>query len=363
MSRPLGYRCYVRGNRSEVFKYITSLVVCMLILSITKVVINSQVEETKCYYMEYQYVTPIEFKVWGENERLMIEKIKSFEDVDGVYPCYYSITNCNTLFMSIDEKIYFVDEAYIKLIFQRMGISYEEGKLPKQDSGKAIVSSKVSRLKGYQIGDLINGTSKSIYCEGIYESIQCIDYVPTTIPEESLVYLIVPAEGKREMVNQKLKEVVKQQGEVKDLLNSLQKTESMVGEVAENFNIIMMMITFMTSTAVGSMMYLHYRNRRSEIGLLSAMGYSQSWLIKRMTREIIISTLMALSISSILLSLFCFGFNQLVNAQNGYEFFKIDESIVSLILTVALFMMTFSCIPTWLMLSQKESVYIAERRE
>ena len=137
----------------------------------------------------------------------------------------------------------------------------------------------------------------------------------------------------------------------------------MVSGVIENWNIIMMMITLMTSTAVGVKMFLHYRNRRAEIGLLSAIGYSQRWLIKRMTKEMILSTLIASFMSSVLLGLFCFGFNQLVNIRNGYETFKIDGSIVSLMITVALFMGTFSCIPTWLMFSKSESVYIAERRE
>lgn len=363
MNEPLGYRCYVRGNKGQVFKYILNLTICMLILSLTKVIINSQIAETKSYDLEYEYVTPIEFKTWGEDEKLIIEKIRSFEDVEGVYPYYYSVANCNTLFMSIDEKTYFVDEAFIKFIFEREGISTKEMKWPKQDSGKAIISSKLSKLKGYQIGDLIKGMNKPIYCEAIYDATQCINYVPTTVSEESLTYLILPVEGKREMVNQKLKEVIKQQGVVKDLSKSLKKTQNMVSGVIENFNIIMMMITLMTSTAVGVKMFLHYRNRRAEIGLLSAIGYSQRWLIKRMTKEMILSTLIASFMSSILLGLFCFGFNQLVNIRNGYETFKIDGSIVSLMITVALFMGTFSCIPTWLMFSKSESVYIAERRE
>ena len=363
MSDPLGYRCYVKGNRDQVFKYIGCIVICIVILGITKIVINSQVEETKCYYLEYQYVTHIEFNAWGEKEKAAIETIKTYQEVEGVYPCYYSMTNCNTLFMAIDEKIYFVDEACIKLIFQKMGILYDQKKFPEQDSGKAIVSSKVSKLKRYELGEPISGVNEKIYCDSIYNSIQCIDYVPTTVPKESLVYLVIPVKGKREIVNQKLKELIGGQGTVKDLSSSIQGIKSMIDEVTENFNIMMMLITLMTSTAVGMMMYLHYRNRRSEIGLLSAMGYSQRWLIKRMTKEIMISTLIASFISGLLLSVFCFVFNRTVNEVRGYEWFMMDQSIISLIITVTLFMMTFSCIPTWLMLYEKEGVYVAERRK
>lgn len=363
MSGPLGYRCYLKGNKEQVIKYITCLVICIMLVCITKIIINCQISEMHYYDMEYQYVTVIYFKKWGNFEEESLKKIESLEEVERLYPCSYSVSNCNSLFMSIDEKTYFVDQEYINYLFEKMGIFYEREKLPSQDSGGAIVSDKLKKMKQYQLGDHIGDNEKAPRCQVFLEYDQCISYVPTTIPKESLVYLALHKQGKREEMNKKLKALLGNEAAVYDLSHSKEVTKNIMREATDDFNIVMMLVTFITAMTAGIIMYVHYQGRRSEIALLSVLGYSSKWVIRRMMKEIMISIGIAIMLASILLGIICFVFNRIVNEPNGYAPFKMDESILSLILTVALFMMAFSSIPIWLMLYQKDGVSIVEERD
>lgn len=360
MSGPLGYLCYLKGNKEQVIKYICCLVICIVLVCITKIIINSQISEMHYYDMEYQYVTVIHFKKWGNFDEESLEKIKSLEEVERLYPCSYSVSNCNSLFMSIDEKTYFVDQEYIKYLFEKMGVFCEIEELPSQDSGGAIVSHKLKKMKQYQLGDHISEYEKAPRCQLFLDYDQCISYVPTTIPKESLVYLVLHKQGKREEMNKKLKAFLGNEAAVYDLSHSKEVTKNIMREATDDFNIVMMLVTFITAMTAGIIMYVHYQGRRSEIALLSVLGYSPKWVIRRMMKEIMFSTCIATILASIILGIICFVCNRIVNEPNGYVWFIMDESILSLILTAALFMMAFSSIPIWLMLYQKGGVIIAE---
>ena len=163
MSEPLGYLSYFRGNKGQVLKYMLCLILCMFILGTTRILLISQHKELLYCNLDYEFTTHVEFSSWNEEIENKMNQIQQLEEVEAVYPFYYTITNCNTLFASVDEKTYFVDEAYIKRVFDYMKMDTSKVKWPKQDSGGALMSTRVMKLKGYQLGDLVSGTLNT-YC-------------------------------------------------------------------------------------------------------------------------------------------------------------------------------------------------------
>ncbi|MBE6024228.1 MAG: FtsX-like permease family protein [Cellulosilyticum sp.] len=361
MHKPLGYFSYLKGNKAQVFKYNICLLSCMVVLGIIKILLVSQNEELIHCNLKYEYMSQINFKTCNEEIKDTITEIAALEEVEAIYPCQYTITNCNTLFAGLDETTYLVDEHFIKEIMRRMDAEIVEGQMPQQDSGRALISSRVKEIKKYTDSLAIDG-NKDVYYEGIYKSSECINYVPTTITDYTLSYLILPVLGREIQMNEKINSIIQGKAILSNREWAQKENTLVLKSVNENFNIIMIIITLMTALTAGVLSYLHYRERQGEIGLLSTLGYSHQWIIKRITKEVIISTTMAALGASGFLGVFCKLFNTFINEPRGYALFRVDTHIILLILTIALFMMAFSSVPIWMMLSQKQWIYSIERK-
>lgn len=353
VKKPLGYWSYFKGNQKEIIKYILCIILCIMILGASKIILVSQQEELRGDFNDYYFMTRLEFGEWNDEAKRQIERVSDLDEVEGVYPYDVWATNCNMLFASVDEYTYFLDSKAIVTLVKRMDASFDRGQMPDQDSGGAIVSGKVVKSKGYQKGQPIDGKANT-YMSAEYHCLCYSNFVPSTISEKSTYYMVIPVLGKMDEMNAHIRAIVSDDVEVWDLERIEELSDYMHTDVDENFNMIMMAITLMTSITVGGLTYFHYQGRRYEIKLLSDIGYSNRSLIGRMTKEIGITTLLAAAIAYSLLFILCMILNRFMNEPNGYECFKMDYHILMLVINIALFMMAFSVIPTWIMLGQKQ---------
>lgn len=336
-------------------KYILCIVLCIVILGVSKMIIVSQQEELGSDFNDYYFMTRLEFEEWDDKASKEVAQIAALNEVEGIFPYEVWSTNCNMLFASIDEYTYFVDSDAIALLVKRMDPSFDLKQMPRQDGGGAIVSEKVAKSKGYQQGQLIDAGSKT-YMESEYHHLGYSNFVPSTISEKSIHYMVIPVLGKEDELRDHINSIIQDDAEIWDLKRMEDLSDYMYKDVDDNFNMIMMAITLMTSITVGGLTYLHYQGRKDEIQLLSDIGYSKRWLITRMTSEIIITTFLAAIIAYCILFVFCISMNRWLNEPNGYAFFKVDYHVLGLVINIALFMMCFSIIPIWMMIGQKQQI-------
>lgn len=353
MRNPLGYWNYYIGNKKEMAKYILCLVFCILILGVTKMVLVSQQREIIFEDNDSFYFSRICLTKWSHESEQLLEQVEALDEVEAVYPCEFSMNSCNMLFAIVDECAYFMDEEGIKLLLGRLDPKFDLLSLPKQDSGGMVAPSKLVKSQGYRIGDSVC-KDRYTYLAAVYDGIFYSEFIPYSVKTGGLYYIVIPKVGQEAKMNEQVKAILDSRADIWDMNRLKRCTEYIFVQVSENFNMIMMVITLMTSITAGVLTYFHYQGRRDEIKMLSALGFSKQWIIGRMTKEIMITTLIAALIAMLFIVFLCSGFNELINRPNGYELFRFDGGIFILITSIASFMMTFSIVPTWIMLSQEQ---------
>ena len=128
------------------------------------------------------------------------------------------------------------------------------------------------------------------------------------------------------------------------------------------FSSVQLIITITCAIATGVTTYLHYYNRRKEIGILKAIGYSDKKILFRISKEIIISSAIALVISILLINLFVLGMNKFLAVPRGYFLFQFDISMLSSMTIIVLAIMIFSLVPTWILLKSVDKISLIEGR-
>lgn len=360
MRKPLGYRSYLKGNKWQTLRYMLCLSICIIILVETKLIITSQQKEIRYALTPYHFMTRLESKHNRLIPKEVLKEIEGLEEVEAIYPLSYTITNCNVLFYSIDQYTFFLDKAGIKTLLGRMDPSYKLGGMPVQDGQGVIMASKMLMNQGLSLLDTVPGYN-GLYVAGQYEFEGALNFCPTTLDEESVSYLVIPKEGKLEALNEGIRKVVSGEISIIDRAFIQEENQLAYGGVEDNFNIIMMIVTLVTSITAGTLTYLHYYSRRKEMGILSAIGYSNKWMIKRITKEIFVSTGITTAIAMIGIMLLNDLFNRFINEPNGFVRFELDGSVLSVMLMIPLFMMVFSLVPTWILLCTVQKMTLVQR--
>ena len=359
MHKPLSYNTYCRGNYRGVLRYITSIALCIILLGVTKVVINSQQGEMDVWNIKYQHCSFLYSREQAIEEELL-SSIKVLDSVEGIYP-YISNTQAFQGFLSnINSIIYFLDREGIVKVMNQLVPDYDVSQIPLNNQQEALLSRRLAKNKGIKIGDKIIEEAQITY-QASFESILPIGFCPTSIEGRGNHYLILAKEGQVDQMNQAIRNILPQGVMYQDLESLKRENVYDYRTLEQTFNIIMVVMTLGLAMTTGILTYVHYLARRREVGILSAIGYSNQTLIIRMTKEIVISTVLATILAIIMIQLVIYGFNIFIALPNGYIPFQLSLNVLKLIMIIPCFMMVFSLVPTWILLTTTTQVTLVQR--
>ena len=164
---------------------------------------------------------------------------------------------------------------------------------------------------------------------------------------------------KSKAMKEKVAEIVKNKCSV----DSFSSTTKLALEDAEGtFNAVKLIITIACAITTGVTTYIHYYNRRKEIGVLKALGYSDKKIIFRITKEILVSTIIALAASVVLINGVVYCLNTFLAEPKGYLSFVFNISMLSDMVVVVISIMIFSLVPTWVLLKGVDKISLVEGR-
>ena len=359
LDKPLSYSTYSKGNQKVVFRYIVSVAICIILLGVTKIIINSQKDEMNVWEIKHHYYSHL-YSKGNEVEPQLIEKIKNLDDVEGIYPYYNYYQAFQGFLSNIDSTTYFLERKGIVKIMEQLAPKYDTSRIPEENQFKAILSQRVVTNRKLQLGDMTIKDNQTTY-QDTFESTLPIGFCPTTVEDNGYYYLILAKKGRVSQMNTAVRAMLPEGVYYEDLASVTKENMHGFSDLEHTFNIIMMVMTLVLSVTTGFLTYMHYLARRREVGILSAIGYSDSMLIKRMSKEILISTIIATILAILIISVIVKGLNIFLAKPNGYMLFKMDLSIIKLLIIVPLFMMIFSLIPTWILLRTTAQVTLVQR--
>ncbi|MDT8717583.1 ABC transporter permease [Clostridium sp. 19966] len=243
---------------------------------------------------EYSKSEPIEddiLKTLEDNKD--VDKLVPFMNYGLRYSVPGTITQVDALALRSSDMSYVMNE---------YGASIKEGRLPEEGKNEIAIYDKVALNKKVKLGDKVgssinqfdnlNGEYKIV---GILKGNTMLSIVsandstmPNYADEQQNLHrgiLIFPKEGKLENVNSTVENL--DQGKVKLMtLNFAQKEFDSSMNIMSVLDIICLLSIILMVITVGSTKYVHFFNRREELGILNAMGYSKKEILVRAIKEV-----------------------------------------------------------------------------
>ncbi len=367
MNKPLSYITFFKGNKKTSTMYILTLVIAILILGITKIILSSSSNEMEVSIQRAEKLTEMQLLYTDDADSAsmlasgeVIKKVRALDSVQSVLPAKRFVSTFRYFIGASESKNYFLRrEDAIKLL-DCLGVSYNENDLPNEGDNKAFISQRAAINAGLNLGDKIL-QNVDVTVDKTFISEFPISVIPTDIPDNSDSYIIIPKPDRLAEMNIDIQNIVNDNFELRDYKYNKNRIETMQKSAEDTFFIILIIVTFACSITTGITTYIHYYNRRKEIGIMKAIGYSDKRIVMRITKEVCISTISALLISLALIVVTICVLNVAIANTNGFVAFEFDYSVFLNIIVIPIFMGIFSLVPTWAMLRTMDKITLIQR--
>jgi putative ABC transport system permease protein len=365
MKKPLSYATYFKGNKKVSTMYILTLIIAILILGITKIILASTDNEMSVTIHQSEIITELHIINYSDENSMhdnmgIINRIKAIDSVESILPAKEVNLPFRYFIGASNQCNYFMKKDDAVKLLNALGVNYSKKDLPEEEEKKAFISERAVKNAGLDIGDKINKNIDATI-DKTFVSDFIISVIPTQIPDYSDEYIIIPKSGKLSQMNSEIKNIINSNFElvdnkkVKDDIGMMQKSAN------DTFFIVLIIISFACSITTGITTYIHYYNRRKEIGIMKAIGYSDKKVVARITKEVTVSTSIALIIAIVLIVTAINILNVCIAQTNGFVPFEFDFGLFSNIIIIPVFMGMFSLVPTWIMLQTIDKMTLIQR--
>ncbi|MBZ9685597.1 ABC transporter permease [Clostridium estertheticum] len=374
MNKPLSYYLYFKSNKKKTLGMVLSIAFSILLIGVIQMFSDNMSDTYYRNLTKLNYISTIS-STKGRLPKETMESIKNNSTVDKliiVNTYRYSIVNI--IGASAGYTGYYMDEKDIPVLMDRMGMKLNDGTLLKNDEKKIIINSNIARATDRDIGGYMGNEVSNMdnfkgkyEIKGIIKGDNIISFIAKSKEkiasnnEQFEEYLLLPKEGKLEEMNSFLKGLPKDNIKLLTYQDILQERKSDDEGMNTIFNILIIIIILVLSVSLGNSSYIHYFQRRSEFGLLKAIGQGEDKIILRMIKEISISSALGLAVGLMLLLIFKGIGNTFYTYPKGLSLFQINVQLIPKIIAIPIFICIFSIIPVSRLLVKIEPISIIER--
>lgn len=372
---PLSILKYYYNNRKRFLSIFIPVTLSVLLLYTLLMIIFSSyrvgynlVVEPKKYYST---VAPK-----GEvlNTKI-IASIAAIEYVDRVMPCIFDYTtftagigsNYSTSILSLwsDDIIYMMDLLDLKLT---------EGRLPKNGS-EIVLHKQVAANKNLKAGDYIGRmVSKSESLPGKYMVVGIIDgksivsfapiqqYINTYRLNYEYIYggIILPKSNSLSEMNASLDTIQPSNFQINTLDIEMAGQKESTSKINVLISVVCSLVIVIVSSCIGFLCYIYFIQRRSEFGLLWAVGFSRQQVVNRAFAEVNGINILGFLCGIILSFLAGLLLNYAYFIPIGDPLQIINVKYMLGAACSPLFVTLFSLIPIWRMLKKLDPISIIE---
>ena len=373
---PLSIIKYYLNNKKKFLSVFISIVLSTFLLYIVQMLINSVFLTTYNAFVEPQkYYSSITNKGSLLDEKVLKE-IRSIEYVDKVIPWVFRYTNFySNIGGNTGTKVFTVKHEDMLELMSDFKLTLKEGRLPEPGTKEIAIHYLLARNKKLKIGDKIGSNlDKEEIIQGERtivgliqgKSIVSFDSLETWLKDNQVSFeymlgmIILPKDGQAQQLNRHLESLYLPGLEVRtfNLINSQNIRDT------ENIKIILTFISILVivivSFCTGFLCFIYFSQRRSEFGLLNAIGYSKQQVVNRAFGEISGINIIGF-IAGITLSLLVGLLINLISyAPRGQILEVWDLNNIMKAACIPLFVTLFSIVPVWRMLKKLDPISIIE---
>lgn len=315
--RPLSATNYLLKNKRKLLSDITVIVIAICLVYIMECFVASiaasiyTLDATRFEYASVIVSTENVPEIPAE----VISSLEESENTDTIIPVTVrqivfsvpgSTTHASIFSASPEHVAYLIDAFQIKVM---------DGRLPKNNLDEIVIDESVAKNNGLEIGSTTSiDTSYNLDREykvvGILQSDSHISFVGSPTLQDNALrydetgYLVFPSAGRFEQMENEVS-LLGSQG-----INvwTLSLYNKMYEKNNQTFQILDMMVFLAIIVMVVCLVcsnYARFFSRKSEMGVLSALGYTRSEISRRIFREVIFTNLIGFAVGLVIAIFLC----------------------------------------------------------
>jgi len=315
--KPLSILYYFLNNKRKIIPVCLSICLgVMFFYFLFLAGIQSDESGTGTYIKPFEYISII-----SSDENIptnIVNKIKINKDIQRIVPMnQFPHINITRAVGNGSAGIMFVRVKDISYMMNSMNLKLIEGKLPTTKE-EIILHKSIAANKKLKVGDTYsdnNEIQEKFKVVGIFSGSSILGFVPAEIKGESVEnwleddLLVMPVLGKMDELNSFLDTLPSSKGLV---IYTLSKAKEEVAVSNKNLRVVMYLLVFIVITVLcitlSNTSIMHFYQRRSEFGVLTAIGYTRWEIVKKVWLEAVligsISFLLGIALSMLCASAF-----------------------------------------------------------
>lgn len=315
--RPLSTINFFLKNRKKIFSNVLIIVVTICLVYVMECFIASIVQSiypldaTRFEYASIIVATDIEPDIPQE----VISSLNKSKNVQSIIPVtirqiVFSVPGSTT-----HTAVFSTSTDYIEKLVEGFKIRLASGQMPSAGMNEIAVDISVAKNNGLQVGsqtvlDASHNLYRTYTVVGLLESDSHISLVGSPSPEDSGLkpdekgLLVFPSAGFFEQAENEVLTLIRQGLKVW----TLSRYKKLFAANTQTFQILDTMVVLSIIVMVVCLVcskYAYFFSRKSEYGILSALGYSRSEIIRRSFREVILTNLIGFIIGVVLAVFIC----------------------------------------------------------
>lgn len=301
---PLSNWTYYRSNPRRVWSMLSVIILSVFLLFTLQMLIQSA--------FRFSYVSNVEAKkhyssVLAKESSLtpeLIGKLNACPGTEQVMPGAYGYSSFQGLLGDAsDTKVYFLKETDMSLMMERMGVKLAEGRLPAPGSNEIVIHQAIAHNKklkpGSEMGRLVDKRERltgRYVVSGLLEGKAVVSYASfetlinqygiTPASEYRNYAFILPQPGRLAEMNRCLASFPQSNYDITTFNTAKLKYEEGMEGISLLLTAISFIVILIVTISAGFLCYIYFFQRRSEFGLLAAIGYSRHQITVRAFYEI-----------------------------------------------------------------------------
>lgn len=372
--RPLSTGNYFRHNKRKLISNVTIIIVAICLVYIMECFIASIVQSI--YPLDatrFKYCSVIvSTETVPEIPQEMIDSLESSENIEAVVPVtvrqiVFSVpgSTTHTAVFTVDP----IDQPYIMDKFQ---IKVMNGRIPDIGTDEIAIDESVAKNNKLQIGsqtalDKPHNLDKPYTVVGILESDSHLSFVGSPelnkgiLNDDERGYLVFPSEGRFEQAENEVA-TLKSQGLTVYTLSLYNRLYEKNNQTFQILDIMVILAILVMVVCLVCSKYAQFFSRKSEIGTLSALGYTRKEITKRTFLEVVATNIFGFIIGLALAILLCKIFVAAsFDAIGGTGVYLYGKAVVVSLLA-PLLTTVFTLIPVYRLIGKVDAISIVEKR-
>lgn len=373
---PLSIFIYYARNKRKALPVLGILTLAVFGISLSLVLTETIFDGVRGFvspYYHFLVIQPNYNKKYYQLDTALRTDIRQSKHVAVYAPVQTAYINGTILGIQSEFPIFGVSDELMPQLLAATGTTLKEGRLPTLRANEVAVHDSLMKTRGLQVGDLIgrevyedddlDGTWKVV---GVTDGMTVLNLVsvdrlsPGRIPND---VILIPRPNEMEALVADVAELDTERALVLTPGYWNQYVERTLSQYDTLVKAINVVIISVLSLGVGLLNMIYFRQRTGEFGVLAGIGFSRAFLIRRVTLESLVLTVVAWLLGMSLSLGIYQALDVLVFAPKGTHLSILNLRLLSGTIPVPVFVWLLSTVTIMWQLWRLDPVAVIDRRD